>query len=132
MPTVRADNTAFLIQAAARRHQDSLTRARDALRRLDRTAELINFRAVSDAAGVSRSWLYREPTIRAEVERLRAAQTTRGPILLPVAEQANIESMQRRIETATDEIRRLKADNHELRDQVARLLGELRSTGSRH
>jgi hypothetical protein len=127
---VRADNSAYLLQAAARRHQDSLQRAREALRRLDRAAEPITFQAVSKAAGVSRSWLYREPAIR-EIERLRAPRPAPGCVGLPAAEQASTESLHRRLEATTDEIRRLKHDNHELRDQVARLLGERRFTGHR-
>ena len=128
---MRADNSAYLLQSAARRHQESLQRAREALRRLDRAAEPITFQAVSKAAGVSRSWLYREPAIRAEVERLRAPRPAPGCVGLPAAEQASTESLHRRLEVTTDEIRRLKHDNHQLRDQVARLLGERRSTGHR-
>ena len=128
---MRADNSAYLLQAAARRHQDSLQRAREALRRLDRAAEPITFQAVSKAAGVSRSWLYREPAIRAEIERLRAPRPVPGCVGLLAAEQASTESLHRRLEVTTDEIRRLKHDNHQLRDQVARLLGERRSTGHR-
>jgi len=128
---VRADNSASLLRAAARRHQDSLQRARDALRRLDRAAEPITFQAVSDAAGVSRSWLYGEPAIRAEVERLRATRPAPGGVRLPAAEQASTESLHRRLEVTTDEVRRLERDNRQLRDQVARLLGERRSTGDR-
>ena len=56
-----ADNTRFLLQAARGRHEATTTRAQEALRRLDRAGSPVSFRAVAEAAGVSRAWLYRQP-----------------------------------------------------------------------
>ncbi len=66
---MRADNTAFIVDAARQRREVTLRRAEDALRRLDRGGAAISFRAMAEAASVSRAWLYREPTLRAEIER---------------------------------------------------------------
>ncbi len=123
-----ADNTAFIVQAARDRRAATLRRAQDALNRLDRAGSPITFRAVAQAASVSRAWLYREPTLRAEIQRLRHAQPSdHGGILPPTAQRATDESLQRRLEAAIAEIARLKQDNRQLRDQVARLHGERRA-----
>ena len=69
------DRHAGLARAAARRHDDAHGRAVEAIRRLDRAGEPISFKAVAAAAGVSRQWLYTQPDLRQDIERLR----TNGP-----------------------------------------------------
>jgi len=60
----RADNTRYLAQAAADRHQATLKKAVDAVEHLDRSGQPVTFSAIAAAAGVSRTWLYRNPAIR--------------------------------------------------------------------
>jgi hypothetical protein len=123
-----ADNTSHIVQAAKQRHHDTVEQARAALQRLDRTGAPISFHAVAQAASISRSWLYRDPTMRSEIQRLRADQSASVPaVTVPSGQRATLESLQRRLETAHDDIRRLRDDNTRLRDQVAALLGQRRS-----
>jgi len=68
---MRADNTAHLIAAASRRHELARSKAIRAIRELDAAAATVTFESVARTAGVSRSWLYTQPDIRAEVLRLR-------------------------------------------------------------
>ena len=68
---MRADNSHHVIQAATRRAQQTRQRAVTALRRMDAAGQRITFDAVSREAGVSRSWLYAQEDLRAEIERLR-------------------------------------------------------------
>ena len=90
---MRADNTAHLIAAARARSHHAQKRATDALRRLDKAGSPITFGAVAAEAGVSRSWLYRQPGLRAEIERLRPDNRHNQP-LLPAALRASEESLQ--------------------------------------
>jgi Family of unknown function (DUF6262) len=60
-----------LTPAAAARHQRTIERAEQALRDLDREGATISFQSVARHAGVSRQWLYTQPALRAEIERLR-------------------------------------------------------------
>jgi Family of unknown function (DUF6262) len=76
-----AENYEPLVKAAHARHAAATDRANQALRRLDRHGEEISFSAVAKAALVSRSWLYRQPQLRAQIERLRS---THRPGRLPV------------------------------------------------
>jgi hypothetical protein len=105
-----------------------VARAEQALRELDRDGQPITFRGVATAAGVSRSWLYRQPELRTAVERLRARQSASTGTQVPAAQRASDESRQRRLEALHDHNTRLRAENAQLREHVARLLGERRAS----
>ena len=122
-----ADRTA-LVAAAKQRSQDTRHQAVAALRRLDTDGTTVSFTAVAKAAGVSRSWLYRQPDLRAEIDRLRNPRTATAAV--PSAQRASTDSLKRRLEDTLDEIQRLKAENHHLRQQVARRFGQERADGT--
>jgi len=122
-----ADNSRHLRAAARRRSAQTRTRAIKALRRLDRDGTPITYDAVAHAAGVSRSWLYANADIRDEIERLRSLrQPATGMPSVPNRQRASDASLLRRLEAATERIRRLEQDNRELRDALAAALGEQR------
>ena len=122
-----ADSTALIVAAQQRAH-DTRHRAVEALRRLDAAGETITFISVARAAGVSRSWLYRQSDLRAEIDRLRTRGTA-TPTPIPSAQRASTESQRRRLEGTLDEIQRLKVENHQLRQQVAERYGRRRADG---
>ena len=70
---MRPDPDTPLAAAARQRHELTRSKAIQALRELDRTGAAVNFASVARHSGVSRSWLYSQPDIRTEVERLRRA-----------------------------------------------------------
>ena len=117
----RADNTRYLTQATARRHQETLRKASDAIGHLDSSGQPVNFSAVAAAAGVSRASLYRDPAIRDLISRIRAAPARSATT------RAAAESLRARLNTARAEITRLRAENTRLREQAARHLGEQRA-----
>jgi hypothetical protein len=119
-------NSSALVAAAQQRAQDTRHRAVDALRRLDATGATVTFISVARAARVSRSWLYRQPDLRAEIDRLRTAVSATAPIV-PSAQRASTESLRRRLEGTLHEIQRLKAENHQLRAQAAQRFGRQRA-----
>jgi HAMP domain-containing protein len=85
----------------------------------------ISFNIVAVTARVSRSWLYRQPDIRAEIDRLRS--TTPTVARLPAAQRSSTESTRQGPHTELDEIQRLKAELGQLRQQLARNYGQQRS-----
>ena len=121
-----ADNTAHLIAAARRRSRAARERATDAIRHLDRSGMAISFKAVAAQAGVSRSWLYRQADLRAEIERLRVDPGHSQP-LLPAAMRASQDSLRAQRDALQAAIERLNDDKRQLTAQVERLLGERRS-----
>ena len=125
---MRADNSHHVIAAAHRRAEQTRQRAATALRRMDAAGQRITFDAVSRAAGVSRSWLYAQPDLRAEIQRLRQRHPATPPAPAPPQRQrASDTSLLRRLEAATARIRQLETDNQQLRDALARALGERRA-----
>ncbi len=117
--------TAALAAAARRRADQTRQRATEALQHLHATGEPVTLTHVARTAGVSRSWLYRQPDLRAEIDRLRRATTTHT-VPVPPPERGSTESLRQRLEAALDEITRLKADNHQLRERLAQQLGHQR------
>ena len=124
----RADNSQFLIAAAHRRAAATHKRAVSTLRRMDKAGLPITFDAVAREAGVSRSWLYNQPELRTEVERLRAR---RHPPTLPAAvpdrQRASDLSLLQRLQAATERIKHLEAENGQLREALAHALGQQRA-----
>ncbi len=118
--------TSALAAAAQQRSHDTRHRTIKALRDLDAAGAAVTFANVARTAGVSRSWLYRQPEVRAEIDRLRRTTTVAG---VPSTQCATTDSQSRRIEATLDEIRRLKAENHQLREQVAKRFGQQRADG---
>ena len=120
------DRVDRLREAAQARHEATLRRATSALQRLARRGEPVTFRRLAQTAGVSRSWLYRQPQLREEITRLRDATAGR-PGNLPSAERATVDSLRQQLRTYRDEITRLRTENQELHDQLARHLGAARA-----
>lgn len=86
----------------------------------------VSFETVAREAAVSRSWLYAQPDLRAQIEQLRAQHRQRPAAAPPERQRATDTSLLRRLEAATDRIRRLEQDNRELRAALAQALGEHR------
>lgn len=126
MPT---DNHHHLAAAAARRSADTRQKAAEALRRLDAAGTPITFAVVAAEAGVSRSWLYRDPHTRVEIEHLRSA-TTRTTTT-PAAQRASDASLHQRIEALLEDNRTLRQENRRLQEQIEILLGRQRADNSR-
>ncbi len=70
----RPDNSHLVIAAARRRAASTRKRAVTALRRMENAGAPITFDTVAREAHVSRSWLYNQGDLRAEVQRLRQRQ----------------------------------------------------------
>jgi hypothetical protein len=109
------DNTAAIVLAARQRHELTRAKAIRALRELDHDGASVTFQAVARTAGVSRSWLYGQPDLRAEIQRLRQA-TLRAPTPpLPARQRASDASLLARLQAALDNNRKLVEDNQRWR-----------------
>jgi hypothetical protein len=90
----------------------------------------VTFESVARAAGVSRSWLYTQPDIRAEVLRLRDLGRRAPGTSVPAHHRSSDASLLRRLEATTARNRELAEDNQRLRHQFAQALGQLRATAT--
>jgi hypothetical protein len=133
---MRADNSHHLIAAARHRTAATRRRAIAALRRMDKAGMPVTIDAVAKEGRVSRSWLYNQPDLRAEIERLR---TRRNPAAtgrpVPDRQRASNASLLRRLESAAERIRQLETEIQQLREALALAIGERRAAtvlGSTH
>jgi ribosomal protein L29 len=126
---MRADNSHHLAEAARRRREQTLTRARQALQQLEHSDQPVTIATVAAHAGVSRAWLYAENDLRARIVALRhrPARTTTATTT-PATEPGSVESLRNRLALAHQRIRELDDQNRQLRDQIARLHGQLRTS----
>ena len=111
-----------LVAAAQQRSSDTRQRAVTTIRRLDKAGLPLTMTTVAQAAGVSRSWLYRQPDLHLEIARHRHT----GPTL-PVTERASNQSQLQRIEDLHDEVHRLNNEIISLRQQLAEHYGQQRA-----
>ena len=123
---MRADNSAHVITAAKQRHELTRAKAIKAIRELAHSGEPVDFPTVAARAQVSRSWLYTQPDIKTEIQKLRdlGARTPRARI--PARQRSSDASLLRRLEIANNRIRELTEDNQRLRRQLAQALGHNR------
>ncbi len=88
---------------------------------MDAAGQRIGFDSVSRQTGVSRSGLYAQQDLGAEIGRLRARHPATAPApVSPRRQRAPDLSLLRRLEAATARIRRVEADNPQLRNALAR------------
>jgi ribosomal protein L29 len=123
---MRADNSHHLAEAARRRREQTLTRARQALQQLQDSGQPVTITTVAAHAGVSRAWLYTETDIRARINALRSRPAT--TTTTPATEPGSGQSLRNRLTLAHQHIRELTDQNRQLRDQIARLHGQLRAS----
>ena len=121
-----------LSDAAARRHELARSKTVQALRELDRAGVAVTFAKVAQTAEVSRSWLYTQPDISSQIRRLREKTQGAGSAgAIPAGQQATDASLRARLATALDRNRQLADENARLRRQLARALGDQRSSRTR-
>ena len=123
---MRHDNSHYLLAAAQRRRADTLERARKALQELGETGQRRTVTQIAAHAGVSRSWLYAQPELRDQLRRLTAISETPEPAPARV-ERGSDASLRQRLTLAHERIRELDDENHQLRNQIALLHGQLRA-----
>ena len=121
-----------LSEAASRRHELTRSKAIQALRELDRAGTPVTFAGVAQAAGVSRSWLYTQPDISSQIRRLRQNTDGTGSAgAVPASQRTTDASLRARLTAALDRNKQLAGDNARLRRQLARALGDQRSSRTR-
>ncbi|HUG84269.1 MAG TPA: DUF6262 family protein [Euzebya sp.] len=114
-----------LAAAAMRRTADTRRRAIAAIRQLDHDGRPVTYAAVANTAGLSRSWLYRQPDLRTEINNLRSRST---PAAVPAAQRGSDGSQAQRIADLLHANTALHEQNRKLRAQLAVLIGQQRAT----
>ncbi|MGH3262478.1 MAG: DUF6262 family protein [Trebonia sp.] len=121
-----ADRSQALRSSAAARSVAAEQRARHAITELDRRGQLITFLAVAAEAGVSARYLYAHPQLRATIQQLRDEQPNTTLSRPARHRRTNDESIRARLRGTLEENKRLRAENAQLRDELALAHGEIR------
>jgi hypothetical protein len=64
-------NIQGLLQTAQEKRNKALSRVKHTLKSLENESQVITFSSVARAANVTPAWLYREPNLRKQIEKLR-------------------------------------------------------------
>lgn len=117
-----------LAAAARRRHELTRSKAIRTLRELDDAGAAVTFDAVAKHADVSRSWLYTQPDLRAEIQRLRETNRRTPTQSIPATQRASDDSLLLRLQQTNQRNHQLVQENKRLRRQLEHALGEQRAT----
>ena len=127
-----ADRTARLAEHARARHDQALQRARAALTAMARDGEPVTVSRLAAQAAVSRSWIYTQPGLLDQIEQARKATVPSDPPGRQARSRASDNSLRLRLELAHQKITQLRAENQQLRRDLATAHGHLRAaSGSR-
>lgn len=120
---MRPDNSHHLRAAARQRSAEAHDRVTKALEEMNKTGGPETVSALARAARVSRSWLYTQPDLLAQLqEQVNAPRTS------PTGSstRSSGESLHRRLHLAHQRIRQLTDENKHLHERLARAHGALR------
>ncbi|MGH3584855.1 MAG: DUF6262 family protein [Pseudonocardia sp.] len=121
-----ADQPHRLAEHAHQRHQQTLRRAQQALTELADTGQHVTAAQLARHAGVSRSWIYTQPELRHQLQRLGQHHTA-ADRARQTGTRASDDSLRRRLTVAHERITALQAENKQLRDALAHVHGQLRA-----
>jgi hypothetical protein len=121
-----ADQASRLAEHARARHEETLQRAQDALAALARNGEPVTIARLAGEAGVSRAWIYTQPGLRDQVERMQRGHPPGTPPGRQAGSRASDKSLRRRLELAHQKITQLRAENQQLRRDLATAHGQIR------
>ena len=126
---MRADNSHHLAEAARRRSELTVARARQALAEMQAAGQPVTIAKVAAGAGISRSWLYTHAELRQQISTLRSEAPT---LTTQTCTPATDSSLRQRLALAHQRIRELTDENAQFRDQIAALHGQLRASRLAH
>ncbi|MDT3497807.1 transposase [[Bacillus thuringiensis] serovar konkukian] len=120
----RYDRLAHVKQLHEMRKRNTFQKVDEAIQRLIRANENINFNSVASEAGVSKATLYNNMEIRKRIESLRKQQSQ---VLTPkqVKREMNDNNKDAIIASLKRKIKKLEEDKKELREQLKIVYAEV-------
>ncbi len=116
-------NVEGLHKSAQLRHQQTVQRAEEGIRRLLQEDRPVNFNTVAQTAGVSPAWLYQHPEMRQRIEHLRTQQSTQKR--QPSKTKTSDASKDAMLAALRLRVKQLEEENRELRQQLEVVYGQL-------
>lgn len=119
-------NVEGLRKSAQLRHQQTVQRAEEGIRRLLQEGRPVNFNTVAETASVSAAWLYQHPEMRQRIEHLRQQQSTR--MIQPSKTRTSDASKDAMLTALRQRVKQVEAENRELKRQLEVVYGQLYKT----
>lgn len=116
-------NVEGLHKSAQLRHQQTVQRAEEGIRRLLQEDRPVNFNTVAQTAGVSPAWLYQHPEMRQRIEHLRTQPSTQ--MRQPSKTKTSDASKDAMLSALRLRVKQVEAENRELRRQLEVVYGQL-------
>ena len=120
-------NTEGLSRAAKQRRQETIKRVDSAIKQLLKDEKIINFNSISKIANVGKPWLYKEDTVRQQIENLREKNQVAvdDDQRKSATEGSSSKSKDHLIQMLKGRIHKLTVENKKLQEQIEALYGEL-------
>ena len=123
-------NTDGIKAAAQQKTQAVRLRAELALKKLLTSNQTVNFRTVSQTGNVSIAWLYRQPDLRAQIERYRTMPAPARNTKRTSSKNNLVVHLKQRIKTLEQEKRQLEQTLERLYGENSDLLNQLTRTNA--
>ena len=108
-------NVEGLRTTAQKRADATRSRVEETLQLLLREQRPINFKSVAETAQVSTAWLYQHDDIKQRIAHLRGQQSPKPKTWISPQTRASDTSKDHVIRTLTERLKRVEAENEELR-----------------
>lgn len=118
-------NIQGLRQHADYKRNITITKVEKAIQALISTNKTINFNVVSNEAGVSKSYLYKNTLIRERIERLRLNRVQKVTNTNMIDGKQSMGSKERVIAAKDSQIKKLSSENLKLKEELQNLRGKL-------
>ncbi|EOO70733.1 hypothetical protein IIC_04578 [Bacillus cereus VD021] len=115
-------STEAIVALAKKKREETVQKVEKAIKQLIKENRRINFNSVSCFAGVSKSYLYNQITLRERIETLRKQQAASPK---SVKRQMSDENKDAMIQLLRDRIKELEYENRRLKDENKRIQGKM-------
>ena len=117
-------NTSGLEAHAQQKRESAIKRTEEAIARLQSEKRPVNFKTVSEESGVSRTWLYKEPEIKARINEIKDKKTSKSRIKKSASNNLSNEPIDTlQINEFKTKIRKLETENYALRNHLEVVYG---------
>jgi hypothetical protein len=119
-------NTAGLARAAKERRESTMERVEAAIKNLVKEKKSVNFNSIAKIANVGKPWLYKEDSIRRQIEGLREkSRFIEHSVQKHSPNKISNKSKDNIIQMLKDRITKLEVENKKLQEQIETLYGKL-------
>ena len=117
-------NTSGLEKHAQKKREAAFKQTEEAIEKLLQQKQVVNFKTVAEEAGVSRTWLYKQPEIRTKIEELKKKQSGKSAKKKSLSSQSVNPSVEpEEIAALKHRIRKLETENYALRNHLEVVYG---------